>query len=152
MMKQPRSAESLSESWTDNPPGSEGHPTKSPIPSDQTHDRPPAGKDYNMIDINITNTPEFKTYIESLCRLASDYVPRIRVQFAEKAVEKFQDETIRKLVLAYGDEMKKLDASRLQDFMWRAKDHGCMAHNLEDSCLNHAKSYHDAIKFLFEIQ
>lgn len=104
-----------------------------------------------MIDINITKTPEFNAYLEALCRLASDYVPRIRVQFAEKAVEKFQDETIRKLVLAYGEEMKKLDASRLQDFIWRAKEPRVMAHNLEDSCLNKAHSYHDAIKFLFEI-
>ena len=105
-----------------------------------------------MIDVNITKTPEFKAYIESLCRLASGYVPRIRIQFAEKAVEKFQDETIRKLVLAYGEEMKKLDADRLRDFALKAETPAILAHNLEDSCLNHAKSYHDAFKFLFEIK
>ena len=105
-----------------------------------------------MIDVNITKTPEFKAYLEALCRLASDYVPRIRVQFAEKAVEKFQDETTRKLVLAYGEEIKKLDADRLRDFTWRAENPAVLAHNLEDSCLNNAGNYHAAIKFLFEIK
>ena len=104
-----------------------------------------------MIDVNITKTPEYKAYLEALCRIASEYVPRIRIQFAEKAVEKFQDETTRKLVLAYGEEIKKLDADRLRDFTWRAENPATMAHNLEDSCLNKAHSYHDAIKFLFEI-
>ena len=55
-------------------------------------------------------------------------------------------------MLAYGEEIKKLDADRLRDFTWRAKEPGVMAHNLEDSCLNKAHSYHDAIKFLFEIE
>ena len=104
-----------------------------------------------MIDVNITKTPEFKNYLEALCRIASEYVPRIRIQFAEKAVEKFQDETTRKLVLAYGEEIKQLAASSLQDFTWRAENPSVMAHNLEDSCLNKAHSNHDAIKFLFEI-
>ena len=99
----------------------------------------------------ITHSEEYKPYIEALCCLASDYVPRIRIQFAEKAVDKFQDETIRKLVLAYGEQAKKLDDDRLQDFMWKAAHPEMMAHNLEDSCLNKARSYHDAIKFLFEI-
>lgn len=104
-----------------------------------------------MIDVNITKTPEYKNYLEALCRIASEYVPRIRIQFAEKAVEKFQDETTRKLVLAYGEEIKKLDADRIRDFTWRAENPSMMAHNLEDSCLNNARSYHAAIKFLFEI-
>ena len=108
-------------------------------------------KETDRKDVSVNNTPEFKTYLEALCRLASVYVPRIRVQFAEKAVEKFRDETIRKLVLAYGEEMKKLDDDRLRDFTWMAEGKATVSSNLEDSCVNKVHSYHDAIELLFEI-
>lgn len=97
----------------------------------------------------ITQSEEYKTYIAALCRLASGYVPKIRLQFAEKALENFQSKTLRTLVIAYGEECKKLDADRLRDFMWKANDPETLCHNLEDSCLNNAEHYAAAIKLFF---
>lgn len=71
----------------------------------------------------ITRTEEYKQYMNALCRLASGYVSRIRVQFAEKAFDKYQDATIRRIVLAYGEQIEKLDADRLNDFM-RTSEYG----------------------------
>ena len=96
----------------------------------------------------ITSSAEYKTYIAALARLASDYVPHIRKQFAAKALENFQNETLRTLVIAYGEEIKKLDADRLQDFEWAAKDPDGV-HSLEDSCLNKAKHFAATIKFFY---
>ena len=50
----------------------------------------------------IVHCAEYKAYVKALCHLASQYIPEIRRQFAAKAVELFQNETIRRLVLAYG--------------------------------------------------
>ena len=112
------------------------------------------GKDKTMTDIEkmrITQSDEYKTYLRSLCRLASSYVSRIRVQFAEKAFEKYQNETIRRLVLAYGEEIEKLDNSRLFDFT-SVSEHGATTpERLEDTCLNNARHYSAAIKLLFDI-
>lgn len=95
-----------------------------------------------------TKHPEYNAYIKALCRLASSYVPEIRKQFAAKAVENFQNETLRALVLAYGEETEKLDAARLQDFTWAARDIET-AGSLEDTCLNNAKHYAATIKFFY---
>lgn len=103
--------------------------------------------DYEKFDI--THSTEYKAYIEALCRLASDYVPKIRRQFAEKAFELFQNETIRFLVAAYYEEAKKLDEYRLRDFELVANDPELYGHGLQDDCLNHAKSYADTIKLFF---
>ena len=97
----------------------------------------------------ITHSPEYKEYLAALCRLASGYVPKIRRQFAEKAFEKYSDPTLRRLVLEYGKEAKKLDASRLSDFELVAENPELYGHGLEDSCLNKAGSYGDAIKLFF---
>lgn len=98
----------------------------------------------------ITHSPEYKAYVQALGRLASTYVPEIRRKFAAKAFDMFQNETIRKLVIAYGEEMKKLEADRACEFEWacNAPDN---EYSLEDSCLNKAGSYADAIRFFFEI-
>ncbi len=97
----------------------------------------------------ITTTAEYKTYINALCRLASGYIPKIRRQFAEKALVNFQNETIRKLVIAYGAECEKLDESRLRDFKMVADDPELYGHGLEDYCLNNAEHYAAAIKLFF---
>lgn len=97
----------------------------------------------------ILHSAEYKSYIEALCRLASDYVPRIRRQFADKAFEMYQNETIRQLVAAYHREAKKLDESRLRDFEMVASDPTSYICQLEDTCLNHKKSYADTIKLFF---
>jgi len=99
----------------------------------------------------ITRAEEYKQYMKALCRLASGYVSRIRVQFAEKAFDKYQDATIRRIVLAYGEQIEKLDADRLNDFM-RTSEYGATTPEcLNDSCLNKASSYGDTIKMLFDI-
>lgn len=101
--------------------------------------------------MNITNTPEYKAYIAALCRLASQFVPRLRRQFADKAFDLYSDENVRRLVIAYGEEAKKLDEYRLREFSLVAEDPTSCPYELEDDCLNRAKSYADAIRFFFEI-
>lgn len=100
---------------------------------------------------NLCDNEEFTTYLEALCHLASDYIPKIRRQFAEKAVEMYHNETVRKLVLAYSEELKDLQRRRYDDFRWIAKDPSS-DFSLNDWCLNKAKSYADAIWFLFGIE
>ena len=111
-------------------------------------------KIYDSIDHNnweITHTDEYKAYLSALCRLASNYVSRIRVKFAERAFEKYADTTIRKLVLAYGKEAEKLDEDRLRDFRYVSEYGATTEGHLEDSCLNNAHEYGKAIWFLFGI-
>lgn len=103
----------------------------------------------------ITQSPEYAPYMKALSRLASAYIPRIRRQFAEQALEKFQNETVRRLVLAYGEEVEKLDADLLSDFKWAARYAGtenAEPYTLETSCLNHAAHYGETLKFLFDIK
>ena len=102
-------------------------------------------------DYSITTSEEYKDYIKALCKLASAYVSRIRVQFAEKAYDKYQDATVRRLVLAYGEEVEKLEESRLRDFQYVAEFGATMPDHLNDTCLNNAKHYAAAIKMLFDI-
>ena len=103
----------------------------------------------------IIRSEEYKKYIKALSRLSFDYVSRIRVKFAEQAFEKYQDESIRRLVLAYGEQIEKLEAHHLDDFS-RIAEHvaiGIDDHHdndsLEDWCLNSAKHYAEAIKLFF---
>ena len=102
-------------------------------------------------DYKITASEEYKEYMKALCRLASGYVSRIRVQFAEKAYEKYQDETTRRIVLAYGEQAEKLDNSRLRDFEFVSVYGATTPDHLEDDCLNNADSYGHTIKMLFDI-
>ena len=102
--------------------------------------------------LTIEHSEEFASYLEALCTLASQYIVEIRVQYADKAFEMYQNETVRKLVLAYGEEVKKLRESRLSDFKWRARGPEYSVYTLEDTCLNKAHSYADAIKLFFDIQ
>lgn len=102
-------------------------------------------------DYKITSSEEYKKYMKALCRLASGYISRIRIQFAERAYEKYQDETIRKIVLAYGEEAEKLDHDRLRDFVHCSEYGAISEESLNDSCLNNAGSYGKTIKFLFDI-
>lgn len=96
----------------------------------------------------VTRSAEYEAYIEALCHLASVYIPEIRRQFAAKAVELFQNETIRRLVLAYGEEAKKLEKERLREFAWAAR-YPEYEYSLEDTCLNNACHYAAAIKLFF---
>lgn len=103
-------------------------------------------------DYKVTQSEEYKTYIKALCRLSSNWVSRIRVQYAEKAYEMYQNETVRKIVIAYGEEIKKLDEDRLKDFNFVSRYGATTDESLEDSCLNNARHYSATIKMLFEIK
>ena len=102
-------------------------------------------------DYKIINSEDYKEYLKALCHLASGYVSRIRVQFAEKAYEMYQNETVRRIVLAYGEEIEKLEHDRLKDFERAARYGACTVESLEDSCLNHADHYGQTLKMLFDI-
>ena len=98
-----------------------------------------------------THTDEFDRYMKALCRLASEYVSRIRVQFAEKAYDMYQNETIRSVVLAYGEEAEKLDADRNWSFRHVMEYGATSPEFLNDTCLNNARHYAATIKMLFDI-
>lgn len=108
----------------------------------------------DMLDtevFKIVHSDEYKRYLAALCRHASTYVSKIRIQFAEKAFEKYADPSIRRLVLEYGEERERLDESRLRDFKF-ASEYGRESGFLEDDCLNRAKHFGEAINFLFDIK
>lgn len=109
--------------------------------------------------LRTTQSEEYKAYLGALCRLASTYVPRIRHQFATRAYDKYQDASIRRLVLAYGEEARKLDADRLRvfefasdhpDFLTEYPDISVETH-MGDCCLNQAGKFAAAVYFLFDI-
>ena len=104
------------------------------------------GQEYEII-----RSEEYKAYLKALCRYASGYVSRIRVQFAERAYEKYQDPTTRRIVLAYGEEIEKLDADRLRQFESASRYGALTEESLNDSCLIHAGAYGETIKLLFDI-
>ena len=103
-------------------------------------------------DYKITQSEEYKEYLKALCRLSSDWIPEIRVQFAAKAYDKYQDATIRKLVLAYGEEKKKLDEYMYNHFRWESESDEPNAKFLEGDILNKAGAFAKTIYFLFDIK
>lgn len=102
-------------------------------------------------DYKITRTEEYKSYMKALCRLAFQYVSEIRVQFADKAYEMYQNETIRMIVLEYGKEAERLDKDRLFDFT-HISEFGPRDYGMPDTCLNNARHYAATIYMLFDIQ
>lgn len=105
----------------------------------------------NNQDYKIISSDEYKEYLAALCRLASGYVSRIRVQFAVKAYEKYADETLRRIVYAYGEECVKLDKERQKEFEYVSKYGPVTEDHLADSCLIHANEYGRTIYMLFDI-
>lgn len=102
-------------------------------------------------DYKILNSEEYAEYLKALCRLASQYVSRIRAQFANKAYDMYQNETVRRIVYAYGEQVEKLDAYRLREFRYACKYGVEKPEFLGDDCLNNAGSYGETIKMLFDI-
>lgn len=102
-------------------------------------------------DYKITQSEEYKAYIKALCTLSSQYVTRIRAQFCIKAYEMYQDKTVRRIVLAYGEEHEKLEEYRLMKFMWESEKEEPDETFLKDDVLNKANAYGDTIKMLFDI-
>lgn len=103
-------------------------------------------------DLSITLSEEYKEYMAALSKLSSRWVPRVRIQFARKAYNLYQNETIRKLVLAFGEETKKREADQLRNFEFAAEWNDSPEDYLEDSnCLIHDDEYAQALFLLFEI-
>lgn len=104
-------------------------------------------------ELKIKQSEEYKEYLKALCRWSSQFVTRIRAQYARKAFQMYQNETVRRIVLAYGEEAEDLDKHRLQDFDFIADhpEHETAEVALEDWCLNKANSYGETIALLFEI-
>ena len=101
----------------------------------------------------ITHSEEYQTYLKALFELAWNYVPRIRKQFADKAYEKFQDETTRRIVLAYGEELDKARKDIFSQFesVSHWDDWSSNESQYEVFCLNHASAYGNTISMLFDI-
>lgn len=106
----------------------------------------------DMERFRITHTEEYKAYLKALCRMASKWVPEIRVQYARKAYEMYADETVRRIVLEYGKEVEKLDEDRLRDFRFVSENPDFGPNHLEDSCLNHSGDYAQTVFMLFDIK
>jgi hypothetical protein len=102
--------------------------------------------------LKIIQDDEYKLYMKALCWIASQYVSKIRVQFAKKAFEMYKDETVRKIVLAAGIEHDKLEASRLRNFIHVAEYGACTDESLTDDCLNCFSDYANTVKMLFCIK
>lgn len=97
------------------------------------------------------NSPEYQAYQEALAQLASPFVCRIRIQYAMKAYEMYQNPTVRKLVLAYGEDYEKLKKDWVRSFESVA-NYGVREYtSMEDTCLSNAKAYAKAIELLFDI-
>ena len=110
--------------------------------------------EFGSEDWKILRSEEYKNYIAALARLSSEWVPRIRIQFAEKALEKFKDKTIRRIVLEFGKEIVKLDNFTVDDFMY-VSEYGADDYRRERigcDCLNHASEYRRTAYMLFDIE
>ena len=106
---------------------------------------------YDSNRFSTVHSPEYQAYQEALAQLASKFVSRIRIQYAMKAYEMYQNPTVRKLVLAYGEDYKKLKQSWVHDFEFVAV-HGIYEWtSMEDDCLSNAGAYAKAIELLFDI-
>ena len=101
----------------------------------------------------ITSSEEYQDYLKALFDLAWGYIPQIRKQFADRAYEKYQDETTRRIVLAYGKEREEAKDRIFRQFQNVSKydDWSSEEFNYEVSCLNMAASYGNTIKMLFDI-
>lgn len=103
-------------------------------------------------DLSITLSEEYNAYLKALCRLASQWVCKIRKQFADKAYEMYQNETVRKIVLEYGKEVEELEKTRLRDFSFVAEHPDFGEAHLKDDCLNNASAYAKTVWMLFGIE
>lgn len=106
---------------------------------------------YNPERFKTIQSPEYQTYQEALAQLASPYVSRIRIQYAMKAYEMYQNPTVRKLVLAYWEDYKKLEQDWTRSFQFVAENGIFQWTSMEDTCLSNAGAYAKAIELLFDI-
>ena len=93
--------------------------------------------------INKNITDEF---IEAIINFADGYTSRVKVSIFSHASEIADDDTLRALLLEYNRRMNEYKKQAARD----ARNIILYGMNLsdsifEDSCLNHARSYHDVI-------
>ena len=93
--------------------------------------------------INKNITDEF---IEAIINFADGYISRIKASIFSHANEIADDDILRTLLLEYNRRMNKYKKQTAVD----ARNiilHGAILsdNTFEDSCLNHARSYHDVI-------
>ena len=101
-------------------------------------------------DYRTTSSEEYKAYLAALWRCSAHWVDKIQIQYARKAYEMYQNETVRKLVLKYGEQIAKLDEYCMDRFRYASKYEDASP-NLHDDCLNIAGSLAQSIHFLFDI-
>lgn len=85
-------------------------------------------------------------FIEAITNFADGYISRIKVSIFSHASEIADDDMLRTLLLEYNSRMNKYKKQAAMD----ARNIILRGMNLsdstfEDSCLNHARSYHDVI-------
>ena len=85
-------------------------------------------------------------FIEAITNFADGYISRIKVSIFSHASEIADDDMLRTLLLEYNSRMNKYKKQAAMD----ARNiilHGMNLsdNTFDDSCLNHARSYHDVI-------
>ena len=85
-------------------------------------------------------------FVEAITNFAAGYISRIKVSIFSHANEIADDDMLRTLLLEYNRRMDKYKKQAARD----ARNiilHGMNLSDdiFEDSCLNHARSYHDVI-------
>lgn len=85
-------------------------------------------------------------FVEAITNFAAGYISRIKVSIFSHANEIADDDMLRTLLLEYNRRSKKYKEQEARD----ARNiilHGMnlSENTFEDSCLNHARSYHDVI-------
>ena len=109
------------------------------------------------IDYKILTSEDYQKYMKGLALYSFQYVESVRRKFAVKAWEMYQNETVRKLVIAYGEEYTAREQSYIRDFCFAVEHYEpekiqeLNEAHFGTSCLNRAHSYGDTIKFFFGI-
>ena len=86
-------------------------------------------------------------FIEAITNFADGYISRIKVSIFSHASEIADDDMLRTLLLEYNSRMnkyKKQAANDARNIILHGMNY-LSENTFEDSCLNHARSYHDVI-------
>ena len=86
-------------------------------------------------------------FVEAITNFADGYISRIKVSIFSHANEIADDDMLRTLLLEYNRRAKKYkeqEAMDARNIILRGMNY-LSENTFEDSCLNHARSYHDVI-------
>ena len=86
-------------------------------------------------------------FVEAITNFADGYISRIKVSIFSHANEIADDDMLRTLLLEYNRRAKKYkeqEAINARNIILRGMNY-LSEDTFEDSCLNHARSYHDVI-------